>query len=212
MAHPTYFHSDGSKLKSVTMFCKLLGLGTDQLVGWGNKIGREEGKTTWEFLKSTGRIGTAAHDKIECDILGKEYKPSPDLTPEELVKAEQCFANYLKWKGGSRFKPIRTEMSLVSDKYRYGGTCDCVAEINDEVCLFDWKSSTSIHESYIVQIAAYGQLLIENGICEPQGYHLLRIDRDGSSYSHHYWKDVSAGWEIFKRLVEIDKYLPAIKV
>lgn len=212
VAHPVYIHPDGTKLKSVTTIIKNLGAGTDALVAWGNKIGREEDVTTWEFLKRTGRIGTAAHDMIECDILGKEYVPAPDLVDDELDRAKQCFANYIQWKGGSKFKPIRTELSMVSAEYRYGGTCDCVAEINGEVCLFDWKSSSSVHETYIIQVAAYGQLLRENNICDPQGYHLLRIDRDGASWSHHYWRDVSAGWEVFKHLIEIDRLMKSIKV
>lgn len=210
MSHPKYFLKDGTQVQSVTTIIgNNLGWGKAALVAWSNKIGRE-GLSQKDFMEKAGRIGTISHDLIEANIKGIESVATG--TPEEMEKAQQAFENFLHWKESVRFEPIRTEISMVSEEYRYGGTCDCVALIQGEPCLFDWKSSNSVHVEYLVQLAGYAHLLRENEICDPQGFYLLRIEKDGGAWSYHFWKDLSAPWEVFKRLVEINEYAKSIKV
>jgi len=142
-----------------------------QLMNWAWKLGKE-GKDFNVERKNAAAAGTATHAMIEAHIGGTDAQDigglclTDDLTPDMTTRANDCFDTYLHWKEQNEVEAIETELSLVSEKYGYGGTMDLYGRINDgPPCVADWKTSGKaprIYPEVLVQLAAYRQLLEEN--------------------------------------------------
>lgn len=141
--------------------------------------------------------GSIEHYLIECDL--KSTTPDLSKYPKELVGlAETGFINYLEWKDNVKFKVHKVEHSLIHKELWYGSTLDCVAWINNKLSLFDWKLAAGIYEDYLIQIESYRQNWNFNYPSEPLlGMHLLKIDKEKASYTHHYWDQCPEAWEAF---------------
>ena len=203
---------DGVRVPGVTtVISGNLGWNKQQLMFWANKVG-QEGKNHRDVSDEAASAGTLCHDMIECHIKGKE----PNLKPypiDIIATAQQGFDNYLHWANSMKFNPVLTEQNLVSKKYRFGGCPDCVAEINGQMAVFDWKTSSGVYADYLIQIAAYLNLLRENFDEEyPGGVYLLRISKETASWTLHHWQEDALGeaWEAFlllRKLHDLKKNL-----
>lgn len=195
-----YYLKDGTRVPSVTT---ILGRFKEAggLIHWAWQLGID-GKDYREERDKAADSGTLAHAAVESWIHG---------TPEHLIafgesdvaqKAKTCFAAFLEWARQSQLKVTRTEVSLVSERYRFGGTLDAIMVCNRR-SVGDWKSSNGIYLEYLAQIAAYGILWEENFPEEPidGGYHLLRFDKEYGDFHHHYWNELAAGQRYFLHLV-----------
>ncbi len=153
-------------------------------------------------------LGTIAHEYIDNHIHGKPI----ELDRENAGPAVTAFETYLKWEKAYSVEFVETEMLLVSEEYKFGGTPDAVGIVNDELCLIDWKTSNAVYTDHLIQLAAYGQLWNENNPDRPivGGYHLCRFAKTNGDFSHHYWPDLSEAWEqfkLFRQAYDIDKGL-----
>ena len=127
---------------------------SEQLVKWMAEKGFHESR---EIRDAAGRAGTKIHSAIDS-LLGGGTLVEESYTTEEWVK----LTSFVDWH--KEFKPeiIMTEFSIFSKKGKYAGRVDCLAKLNGEVYLIDWKSSRSIHESAILQVSAYASAVEEN--------------------------------------------------
>ena len=72
-----------------------------------------------------------------------------------------------------------TETRLCSDKYRFGGTCDCIGVYDDKVSVIDFKANNKTKriewiQDYLLQLAGYAILWTEmTGIKITQGVSLI---------------------------------------
>jgi len=153
-------------------------------------------------------LGTIAHGYIDDHIHGRAFI----LDRENALPAVTAFETYLKWEQAYSVEFVETEMQLVSEEYRFGGTPDAVGVVNDELCLIDWKTSNSVYTDHLIQLAAYGQLWNENHPDQPivGGYHLCRFAKENGDFAHHYWPDLSEAWEqfkLFRQAYDIDRGL-----
>ena len=126
---------------------------SEQLVKWIAQKGYNESR---EYRDEAGRQGTKIHKAIE-DLLG-----GAGLDKEGYLLAEwNKIVSFSRWH--DEFKPeiIKLEMPVFSKKLGVAGRTDCIARINGENYIIDWKSSRSIHNSYYLQIAAYAQAVEE---------------------------------------------------
>jgi hypothetical protein len=98
-------------------------------------------------------------------------EPDRDQYPAEAISA---FESYLKWESMTKLEIIEQEMQLVSEQYQFGGCPDAIGLVNGELCLVDWKTSKGVYQDYLIQLAAYNQLWIENFPDKPLtgGFHL----------------------------------------
>ncbi len=192
---------DGVRVPGVTTVISMnLGWNKQALMYWANQVG-QGGKNHRDISDEAASAGTLAHDMIEANIQGREV----DLKPypiDIIADAQQAFDNFLQWRETARFNPIHTELPLISNVYRYGGTIDCVAEINGKACLWDWKTSSGVYADYLIQCSAYANLLRENGYDIPGGIYLLRISKESASSTQHYWQEdqLADAWEAFMLL------------
>lgn len=162
---------------------------------WAWKQG-QDGKDFREERDKAADAGTIAHALASADIKG-ELLPGPAETDDEAswTSAKAAFEAYLEWKEMTRLEVIHSEISFISEKFRYGGTIDAVAKFGDRYELIDFKHTNGTHPEHIIQVAAYKQL-IETG--EPfqhdgpfsavdiSGIHLLRFSKRGDFHHSYY--------------------------
>ena len=130
-----------------------------------------------------------------------------------MEQARTCFDNFVVWRDQHNFKPVGTEISLVSELYQFGGTIDCIAQIDGKLCIADWKTGKDIYEDYIIQIVSYAQLWNEN-FSDHQlngGYHLIRTGKEIAMFAHNWYGEFPHAWEVFLKLSDLYDLAKIIK-
>jgi len=156
-----YKNKDGKRLPSVTTILKDLGFSTDALMRWQAKIFRS-GKDPDDIKNEAAGIGTTVHSMIEHWIFGQdEFIPDENVTREIILEAKKGFSEYIKWSEKNKVEYLESEVRLISEKYRYGGTADGIVRIDGKVYLLDFKTSKHVYMAHIAQLAAYDQAIKE---------------------------------------------------
>ncbi len=153
-------------------------------------------------------IGTIAHKWVESDIKGKEFK-MPDISDEMKGKIENSFLAYLEWKDQVHFKLIKSELPLVSEEHRFGGTIDIIGEINGQQAIIDIKTSKEIYIDHRIQVSAYKKLYNENfdsPLTTISMVYILKLGKIDGGFSYHYLPDLEKEWQIFLLLLQLEKY------
>lgn len=206
-ARRDYRLSDGTRVPGTTTVAGRF-KAAEGLIHWAWKQGYD-GLDYRDIRDAAANAGTLAHDLIEADIQGWII----DLTAhsEDIVRlAWAGFEGYRRWAEQSQLKITQTELKLVSEQYRYGGTPDAIGFLGERLVLLDWKTGNRLYPEALIQLAAYRQLLGENGHGWVEEYHLIRFGKEDASYHHHSWQDLSKAWEAFRlmrELYELDKQL-----
>ena len=196
--HTVYKKKDGTRVCGVTTILGMLA--KPALIHWAWNLGCK-GEDYRKIRDKAASIGTIAHYLIECHLKGVDPELD-DYSKSDIDKAETALLAFLDFEKNHNFKPIATELALVSEKYGYGGSIDCYGELDGKKCLIDFKTSNGIWPEMRCQVAAYAELLKENGY-EVEECHLLRVDKESGEFHHHPMKDLSLEWRIFKGLCEI---------
>ena len=214
-----YKNAEGKRVPgTTTIISQNLGWNKQALLWWANQMGLD-GKNHRDIAQKEADAGTLAHAMIEADIKQKEM---PEGFPKNIVdKAETCYLNFLEWKETVNFKVLDTEVHLVSEKYQYGATPDCLAEIKGKASLFDWKTGSGLYPDMLIQLAAYANVIeevhsVDKIFLHPftnlsGGIYLLRIGKDDASWHWHWWDTLPEAWECFKHLNELHKLQKVLK-
>lgn len=157
--HTPYYNAAGERIPGVTSI--KLGWNTDVLNRWNNKMGLR-GVDTIKYLKDKGQIGTLAH-AFCTDYLFRRRTNMEDYSASQIKEAKHSFFAFHKWTKLHDIHPILVEKPLVSEEFQYGGTCDIYGVVDGLKELSDLKSGSGVYEDMIVQVAAYHNLLVENG-------------------------------------------------
>ena len=196
-----YRLANGDIVPGVTTVLKVLSSG-EGLNYWCWDLGRQ-GLDYREVRDAAGRVGTIAHRLIAAHLKGEapDYQPLACL-PDEADRAEKCFQKYLAWEKENPLAPVIIETPFVSEEFKYGGTPDLLADIGGEFILLDFKTGGGIYESYFAQLAAYRQLLTEQG-WPVAGARVVRISPDDSEVEVAIALDLDRQWEKFKHALAI---------
>jgi hypothetical protein len=195
-----YYLKSGERVPSVTM---VIGRFKEAggLIHWAWKLGKE-GKDYREVRDQAADAGTMAHAAMEAWIRDKpfEFEGPAEITD----KAKVSFGAFLKWAEQTRLTVTHSEMPLVSETYKFGGTFDAILAHNTRA-IGDWKCSGSLYTEYLIQVAAYGKLWEENFPGEPieGGFHLLRFDKIHGDFTHRWWGELSDAWRAFRHLLAL---------
>lgn len=101
-------------------------------------------------------IGSAVHLAIDTWI--KAGKPDSITNPTELDNLDLLpyIAGAIRFLNDHVRKIVRSEVTFANLTYRYAGTCDLVATLNDgRVAVIDWKSGKRLYPEVALQLAAY---------------------------------------------------------
>lgn len=200
-----YYTKDGTRVPSVTTILSRFKY-SDPLMYWAWDQGRQ-GKDFRETKQAAADAGSAAHAMVEAFTGGLEFDPSP-YQPAILEKAKGAYGAFQEWASQTNLKVVKTEVGLVSELHRYGGTLDAML-VKGSLAMGDWKTSNGVYPDYCLQLAAYGQLWDENNPDNKVtgGYHLLRFSKqehpdDPVMFSHHFWSDLALPLKMFLLLRE----------
>ena len=122
--------------------------------------------------------GHDAHAWIEA-VISSKLDPSVELLPTpESKEAQNAINAFAGWAKGRDIKWLASEEVVCSDEHRFAGTLDAIAVIDGLTYLVDWKTSSQISASYLLQCAGYDIALREKGL-QVMGYLIIRIPKDG---------------------------------
>jgi len=198
--HQVYTLASGEIVPSVTTVIGLLS--KPQLIEWAWKMG-VGGQDIHKIKNSTADAGSLAHQMI-LDFLKLQRTDTKEYSKDIIDLAENSFLSFLEWQKNKVIEPILIETSLVSERYKYGGTLDFYGKIDGILTLADWKTGSGIYDSYVYQLSAYRNLLVENGYENPERVMIVRINREENErFEELVKKNTDTEFEIFKRLVEI---------
>ena len=170
--HTQYRLSNGQRVPGVTTALGILD--KPALIHWAWDLGGK-GIDYRKYRDKMAEIGTLAHYMVQCDLA--EQEPGLDgYSKESIQLAENCLLSYYEWRRGKVITPELVEVPLVSEKYGYGGTLDFYGGVDGTPNLVDLKTGKAIYPEMIHQLAAYVQLLKENGYT-PKKVRILRIGR-----------------------------------
>jgi hypothetical protein len=202
-----YKNAEGKPLRGVTTVLNILA--KPALIGWAYKQGIA-GVPLYESRDKAADAGTLAHQYVENHLKGLPDPTKDGLQQDVIEKAESCYLAFLEWEKAHSFKMVESELSLISEQYKFGGTIDIGAVVND-LGIVDIKTSGGVYFSMKVQVSAYGMLWNENFPDRPiKAYHILRIGEMGD-FSHHYWPNLNEEWEVFKACLKIQEVLDKTK-
>lgn len=168
------------------------------LIHWAWELGKA-GKDYRVERDKAASAGTLAHSAVESWI---RSVPIFWQGESEIVsKAQKAFGAFLEWADQTQLKATHTEMPLVSEAHRFGGTFDAIL-VKGKRAIGDWKTSNGVYPEYLAQISAYAILWEENFPNEPidGGYHLLRFDKEYGDFHAHWWAELEAGKRYFLNL------------
>ena len=201
--HQKYILSDGTEVPGGSTICKI-GDDPSALIHWAWNLGIE-GKDYRKERDKAADIGTLAHFMIEC-MLNNNVADLSDYTQEECDKALVCYGKFLDWWDDQNLQVVATEIQLVNELYRYGGTIDLIARNSKgDHILLDFKTSKKISEGYWRQCAGYGWLWEANNKEKPITNHaIVRIGKQDQGDFEVVWReDLSKEWIVFQRQVEL---------
>lgn len=197
--HIRYKTKDGKVVPGVTTVLGILN--KPALMHWAWDLGIK-GIDYRKFRDDKADIGTLAHYLIMCHLQG--IKPdTSDYSANQIDKAENAVISFYEWEKEHKHKPILIEEPLVSERYGYGGTCDLLTEVGNELWLVDFKTGKALYKEFTMQVATYFHLLKENGYAA-DSIKILRIGRDETEgFEEKTIKDCETGWQIFLRCLDI---------
>jgi len=211
MATTIYRLQNGVRVPSVTTIINDV-LAKPQLVGWANKLGLQ-GIRVNEYVDALADVGTAVHELCKADLGGRQPK-LPPLSPEQLQQATNCYAKFITWRKEHNIEVVAVEKPMVSETLRYGGTPDCVARVDGQLGIIDFKTGKSVYDDHAYQAAGYDGLARENGLSTECAW-IVRIGRDddegfdvvrwGRDMLDLYWSVFSGALQIYWAKKKIEK-------
>ncbi len=205
MARTEYYNSKQIKIPSVTTVLGIIN--KPALVPWANKLGLQ-GINSSNYVSETAIIGTATHELIELYIKNKPMNFEDfKCNKEQFKQAQIGFEKFKEWLlYQDSFELIASEKKLVSNKYNYGGTIDCITKLNGIVTLIDFKTSASIYSEHKFQVSAYKELATENNYNIGQVV-ILRVGRDNQENYFEYVplskKQLQQGFKVFRAALKL---------
>ena len=133
------------------------------LLQWANSLGYKRKSYTKE-RDSSAMKGTYTHELIEQFLHSKYVKTDfNDIPTEHRFAVYNAYNSFISWYNmvneNMPFRVLETEKQLVCPYF--GGTLDCLAEIDGRIYIIDFKTSNHITYKYFLQLAAY-KYMIEN--------------------------------------------------
>lgn len=193
---------DGTIVPGATTIVKLLD--KPYLIKWANNLGKQ-GIDVEEYKQREARLGILIHQAIESHNTKKEIDVS-DYTEEEFKNAATVFyEHYLKWERCHNFIPLKNELQLVSEQYKFGGIIDAYGILDGKYTVIDYKTGKSISNDQILQLSSYIQLLQENGYQVDQIL-ILDVRKTISLPLEEKYLTIDEAlpyWEMFKHLIEV---------
>jgi hypothetical protein len=189
-----YRNAAGKRIPGASTIAKV-GQDPGGLLHWAWQQG-VDGLDYRETRDSKAAAGTMVHNAAEAWKVGRPYLFEGD--PTVVAEAQTGFSAFVEWASQTRLKIEETEVSLVSERYQFGGTFDCTL-VGEKRAMCDYKTSAAIYPEHLVQVVAYGKLWEEHHPEKPidGGYYILRFSRDHGDFAAHWFGELEDAWQAF---------------
>ena len=165
-----------------------------------------------ENSKAAAQLGTNVHHFVG------EYL-AHSTTPKTSVQEEKnCLSDFWQFLATHEVEPILIERKIFSQKNKFAGTADLVAEVDGKMTLVDWKTSKSLYPSYFVQASAYAEaineeLKVDKSLLPRPIEQVMIVNLNKESRLDVQVKDKWAKeFKVFLALLEVKDYLSKSKV
>ena len=202
--HQPYITASGQKVPSVTQIIgQNLGWGTNALLGWTRAM-MKRGIDPIRFRDFAGETGTICHGLIEQHFTGEMFNIY-EYPADALTVAKVAYAGFESFISTNDMVMEESEIPVVHEKLLYGGTIDWVGNMNGERVLVDFKTSSGIYPSHIIQLAAYRELYHEQfGDLLGKAY-ILHLDKKTGNHDLKTITNFAPYWKAFTRLLELQE-------
>lgn len=146
---------------------------SDKLMNWAHRCGLQ-GRDWRQVRDRAAGGGNDVHAAIEMHIHGEQWKPNPH-TNDQTDKTYRALEAFKEWHDGCGLTWVATEIPLVSQTHKFGGTLDGMLRDGDYYQIFDIKTSKAVFEDHIYQLGAYSILWEENKGTPVNGGMILRV-------------------------------------
>jgi hypothetical protein len=180
--HQVYRLQDGTRVPGATTITGVLN--KPALVVWANRMGLQNIDTT-KYVDSLAAAGTLAHYLAACELLGEPPDQGylDEFSKVDHDRATNAMLSFYNWQKQHAVEVIASEQQLVSEQYRFGGTCDFIATVDGQLTLVDLKTCKALYgntDEKWSQVAGYAILALENGHKITATPRILRIGREES--------------------------------
>lgn len=170
-----YMLADGTTVDSVT---EIIGKFKDSsgLIAWAHKLGKE-GKDHRAEMEAAGRWGSAVHTALESLVRNNSAIAEPGLqTAAEAARLAFQKPSVKRCLDGL----THVEVPMVHSELKYGGTFDFIAD----GVISDWKTSNDVYIDYVIQMGAYYELCLHNGM-DVKAARIISIKKAGDSPNYY---------------------------
>ena len=183
---------------------------------WLADKGWEEAETIKEDAMDRG---SKVHNAIEDMLNGAKLTYG---TPYFSQKAQENvplndnewkhLMTFKAWWDDARPKLVTTERVVYSLEHGYAGTVDAILAFGDMLAVVDWKTSSAIFRTYLMQIAAYvraieemvpglkgrftNAMILRTNTRHKVGYEVGMLDEEGIEKEFQNFLSVKAIWAI----------------
>jgi len=217
LPHPKggYKLGDGRSVPGVTTIIKRF-QESGGLLQWAFQQGKEGHEFLYEDRDRAAEVGTVAHALVEQYIANLTFKDTlqdfSTVPPAVMAPARAAFGAFKTWERQTKLEILHSEVSLVCECHCFGGTLDAIGDIEDKLCLLDFKSANALYHDALYQMAAYRHLWAINHPLErlDGGFHLLRFSKSSGDFAHHFFPELEEAWvgfQLMRTLFDIDKSL-----
>jgi len=204
----SYVLKDGKRASSVTTIINnMLGWNKNTLIAWAKRV-TAQGDDADAVMREAGAIGTLCHILIQGFFQGFDVD-TRDFTPNQEEKALKAFFGFKAWYDKADFNALGTEVALVNEELRVGGTIDAIGKMGDDLVLVDWKTSKGgPYPEMMVQLGAY-TLMYEAAQPKAKVSYgmIMRFGKeDGKFHKHIISREkLDAGAQVFTHLCALNK-------
>lgn len=154
----------------------------ESLMKWSNFLGFKHMDYVRE-RDAKAAFGTAVHDSISSLLLNKPIDTDTSTLSlkylGDYMDAIKYFTKFMADSNISHLSTIFSEETFVSESLGYAGTIDWLGTYKDKKYLFDFKTSSSMHESMKLQLSAYRKLLKTEKDIDIEGAAIVFVSKSG---------------------------------
>lgn len=208
--HTVYKDKTGKRIIGVTTITGILS--KPALISWSNKLGLQ-GVEISKYVDDLAVIGTLAHYMIECHI-NKKSPELDDYSKNQINTAETSFLKFLDWESKHEIEYLNSELQLVSESKRFGGTIDIIMVLDGVRTLVDVKTCKGIYGDHYLQVGGGYMFLANDNALDLKNAGILRVGRseeEGIEAEYKSIPNVPKYQELFLKCLDIYNLKKEIK-
>lgn len=205
---------NGKRVPGVTtILSSNLGWDTQMLIAWARKIAMAGGDPN-VIRDQAADTGTLAHYIIECFVNNTPLEIEKHYSPEQKTMAMNCVKGFKAWKNKYNPEFIASELSIVNDEYKFGGTIDIISKIENKLVINDIKTNNHVSPKMIIQVSAYKKLYELHTNQTIDWCEIVQLNKESPEYTVYRFdkKTLDLGWQAFEMLLKLHSIKNELKM